>query len=179
MAPFLSVITRCYKRPIMLAKNKASLKAQTDRDFEHLFIRDDKGRGVGWANGEIAKAEPTGEYVLVLDDDDMMLNHRAIAILKLATLDAPGMVIFKADHKELGILPSKAVWQSRPMQGQIGSISFISRLDIWKRHAKAYGVPKAGDYNYLHAAWPDVKDHVVWLNELLTGVQRISWGQPE
>ena len=95
-----------------------------------------------------------------------------------ATVDRPAIVIFKANHKELGVLPSKAVWNKRPISGQIGSISFISRRDIWEQNIKAFGADAGGDYTYLQSVWQD-KPSVVWLDEVLAGVQRISRGQPE
>lgn len=176
--PFLSVITRCYKRPNMQAKNVASLEGQADPDYEQLFIVDERGHGIGWANRSLAIAGPVGEYVMVLDDDDMLVNDCAITWLKEATINAPALVIFKADHKELGILPSKAVWSKRPLKGQIGSISFISRRDIWDRHIAAFGVDEGGDYAYLYAVWQE-KPSVFWLDEVLAGVQQISRGRPE
>lgn len=176
--PFLSVVTRCYKRPNMLLKNQMSLLMQTDQDYEQWFIDDHEGRGVGWANRSLADAVVYGDYVMVLDDDDILIDERAIDKMKVATLDAPAILIFKADHKELGILPSPVVWRKRPVRGRIGSISFISRRDIWERHIDAFGVDEGGDYAYLHAVWRD-KPSVVWLDEVLAGVQRISRGQPE
>lgn len=49
---FLTVITRTYKRPGLLARNQASLAAQTDPDFEQILLVDDAGRGVAWANAQ-------------------------------------------------------------------------------------------------------------------------------
>ena len=175
---FLSVVTRCYKRPTMLHRNIESLYMQTDKDFEQLFIDDTEGRGIGWANAQLATVKPSGEYVMVLDDDDMLTDARAIEKMKAATIRAPSLVIFKADHAELGILPSKAVWNHRPMLGQIGSISFISRRDVWKRHIGAFDIFACGDYAYLQSVWRD-KPSVVWLDEKLAAVQRISRGKPE
>ncbi len=175
--PFLSVVTRCYKRLNMLGKNISALNSQDDPDYEQLFLVDDVGYGVGYANRQLATAEPKGEYVLILDDDDMLINDQAITLLKEATLDKPDIVIFKADHDNLGILPSAAVWEKRPIYGQIGSCDFITRRDIWEKHIHAFGVDSAGDYAFLKAIWHD-KPEVVWLNEVLAGVQRISWGAP-
>ena len=177
MRPFLSVVTRCYKRPEMLAANVASLEEQTDQDYEQLFIVDEVGRGVGWANQALAGAEPAGDYVMVLDDDDMLTNYRAIELLKLATADQPEIVIFKADHARLGILPRPTVWGKRPIRGSIGSCDFISRRDVWDKHITAFGTMACGDYNYLRSVWQDGPE-VIWLDELLASVQRISRGVP-
>jgi glycosyltransferase involved in cell wall biosynthesis len=174
---FLSVVTRCYKRPDMLARNVASLEEQAEPDYEQLFIVDDIGRGVGWANQALSTAEPAGDYVMVLDDDDMLTDYRAIELLKLATVDEPPLVIFKADHARLGILPWPTVWGKRPIRGGIGSCDFISRRDVWEKHINAFGTLACGDYRYLQSVWQDKPD-VVWLDEQLAGVQRISRGAP-
>ena len=79
----------------------------------------------------------------------------------------------------MGILPSPIVWShQRPLKGHIGSISFISRQDIWKQYIETFGINEGGDYSYLANVWT-AKPDVVWLDELLTGVQRISKGRPE
>ena len=178
--PFLSVVTRCYKRPEMLANNTASLARQTDRDFEQIFLIDDEGMGIGDANRVLMVAEPTGDYVMVLDDDDWMINDRAVELLREATIESPDMVIFKADHKGLGILPSKAIWEKRPLKGHIGSCDFITRRDVWEKYIHRFGVDEGGDYAFLHAVWMD-SPVVIWLDELLAGIQRPerSNGAPE
>ncbi len=175
--PFLTVVTRCFKRPEMLAENVASLEGQTDPDYEQLFIVDEIGQGVGWANQQLATARPAGRYVLVLDDDDMLTNDRAITLMKEAAKNGPHLIIFKAVHNGLGILPSRAIWGKRPLFGHIGSCDFVTRLDIWERHIHAFGVDEGGDYAFLKAIWQDGPT-VVWLDEILAGVQRISRGQP-
>jgi glycosyltransferase involved in cell wall biosynthesis len=184
---FLTVVTRCYKRPVMLANNVASLEAQTDPDYEHLFIVDDEGQGIGWANRALGMVEPAGDYVLVLDDDDMLISDRAIELMKDAaikiqrtgrpTIEPPDLLIFKAEHGDLGTLPSKAIWGKRPLKGHIGSCDFISRRDVWEKHIHRFGVDEGGDYAYLHAVWMDTPD-VRWLDEVLASVQRISHGEP-
>lgn len=176
--PFLSVITRCYKRPEMLRNNTASLDAQTDQDFQQIFLYDHIGRGVGWANKSLESAQPAGDYVMVLDDDDMLINAHAIELLKAAARHEPALVIFKAHHGRLGVLPRPTVWGKRPIRGSIGSCDFISRRDVWSKHIAAFGAERCGDYYYLKSVWQD-KPEVVWLNEQLASVQRISQGQPE
>ena len=64
MRPFLSVVTRCYKRPDMLNENKASLRGQTDQDYEQLFIVDDVGRGV--IRAAVRQGAPLGDLRGVL-----------------------------------------------------------------------------------------------------------------
>ena len=177
--PFLSIITRCYKRPSMLARQIDTVVYQDDPDYEQILLTDSIGRGIGYANRLLATARPLGEYVMVLDDDDWLVHDNAIGLMKEATaVEGPALLIFRADHNGLGILPSKAVWQHRPIKGQIGSCDFITRRDTWDRHIHAFGVEEAGDYAYLFNVWQD-NPSVVWLDEILAGVQRISRGASE
>ena len=176
---FLSIVTRCYKRPEGLARNTASLARQTDRDFEQIFIIDEVGVGIPAANRSLANAEPVGDYVLVLDDDDIISEPKAIEYLKEATADNPEIVIFKGDLEVLGILPSVAVWGKRPLKGQIAGCNFITRRDVWEKHVASYGADEAGDYEYIKALWWD-KPAVVWLDRLLTATPNgRKWGAPE
>lgn len=175
---FLTVVTRCYKRPLMLRINQRSLRQQTDPDYEQLLIVDDVGRGVAWANRVLAGVKPSGEYVMVLDDDDLLDDPKAIEALKEATADNPELVIFKTDHAKLGVLPNDLIWGKRPLLGLIGSCSFISRRDVWEQHINSFGKDAAGDYAYLKAVWFN-RPNVVWLDRQLAAVQRISYGAPE
>lgn len=177
---FLSIVTRCHpNRPSMLEKNRASLANQTDQDFEHVLIKDEKGRGVEWANGILQTAVPRGDYVLVLDDDDLLTDNRAIEKLRAATITNPDIVVFKVHHGRLGVLPSALVWQKkRPVGGHIGSCDFITRRDIWRQHIPAFARPSGGDYYFLRSMWHE-DINVVWLDERLAAIQRISRGKGE
>lgn len=176
---FLSIVTRCHpQRPNMLAKNIASLDAQTCQDYEHILIKDCEGRGVGWANGQLQYAFPTGDYALVLDDDDYMKDETAVAQLKEAAKDSPDIVIFKADHNGHGILPHEKVWGKKPLGGYIGSCDFITRQDIWRQHIPAFAQPTAGDFAFLMSLWHEDID-VIWHDAVLAAVQRVSRGRPE
>lgn len=177
---FLQVVTRCYKRPNMLRKNIESLQLQDDQDFEQYFLVDTVGFGIGFANSILQDApiEDDVEYVMILDDDDYLADSRAIAMMKEAAKNKPDLLIFKADHKQLGILPSPFVWKRRPLLGRIGSCDFITRSDVWKKHIHAFAKEEAGDYAFLRSVWDD-KPQVVWLDALLASVQQISKGKTE
>lgn len=177
---FLSVVTRCYKRPNMLGTSLNSLQMQTDQDYEQISIVDNVGRGVPWANRALQAAGPTGDYVLILDDDDMLTEATAIEELRQATEREPDLVIFKCDHGPLGVLPDDVAWKRRPLKGHIGSCSFISKRQTWRNHIHSFAVDEGGDYAYLKAVyfdWP--RPEVVWLDRQLTAVQRISKGAAE
>lgn len=176
--PFLTVMTRCYRRERMLARNVASLEAQTVADYEQVLLVDEVGRGLHLANMALAEPEPRGDYVLVLDDDDMLVDDEAIAALKEAAADLPDLIVFRAEHAHLGTLPRPTVWGKGPVLGHIGSCDFITRVDWWERHIDTFGAPKCGDFRFLESMWKE-GPRVVWLDRVLAAVQRISGGQPE
>lgn len=178
--PFLTVVTRCYKRPEFLKNNLESLKMQTVQNYEQILIIDEVGQGVYAANKSLANARPMGQYVMVLDDDDLLTDHEAIETLLwyVEQEQNPELVFFKADHDWLGVLPSRSVWGRRPVHGHVGSCDFISRRDIWEQHITAFGAPHSGDYSYLQSIWNDAPC-VAWLDRKIAAVQRISGGKPQ
>lgn len=181
--PFLSIVTRCYKRPAMLARCCESIRAQQDAALEHLLINDEVGRGVEWANAQLAahKNRVHGDYVLILDDDDLLACSSAVTILRdvARSNDYPDLIVFRADHAELGVLPDAEVWEKKPLHGHIGGIDFITRAATWKRYIGKFAQPEGGDFHFLEALWKKKGLRVVWLDRLLTRVQRISRGRPE
>jgi glycosyltransferase involved in cell wall biosynthesis len=169
-------------RPTLYARHTASLCAQTDLDFEHVVIVDEVGRGVEWANKALAAHADgiSGDYVLILDDDDVLLRRDAVAMLKRTVRehDQPHIVIYRGDHGELGILPHTASWGEAPVRCKIGSFDFITRADWYKRDIAHFGQPTVGDFAFLDAMWQR-DPRVVWLDEILVAVQRISRGAPD
>ncbi len=186
MAPFLTVITRCYKRPKMLRANVASLEMQTDQDYEQLFIVDEVGRGVQWANEQFAvhTDRVNGEYVLLLDDDDKLVDREAVAKLKAAARrTGADIVVFRVDHGPLGILPDAIVWEKEPVHCHIGGGDLIVKADLWRRCIEYFGhavstISPGGDFSFMRELWSH-NPRVCWLDKVLEEVQRISRGAPE
>lgn len=179
--PFLSVVTRCYKRPSMLEKNIASLQMQMDMDFEHLFLIDDDGHGLSWANRQFYRHrdKPHGDYILMLDDDDVLIRDDVVTQFKRKTTDYPELVMCKFDCGPWGVLPSHGVWvNKRPKLTRVGTSCFITRRDVWHSHIEHFGQPTAGDYHFLSAIWPDLTD-IEWLDLVIGRIQQIGKGKPE
>ena len=178
---FLSVVTRCYKRPTMLARNIASLEAQTAPDYEQLFIVDDDGQGIGWANCQFYehRDEPQGDYILMLDDDDMLARNDAVMLLRAAAASGPELIMHGFRYVEGIILPTEGVRENKwPTITQVGTSCFTTRRDIWYDNIEHFGIPTAGDYNFLYKTWPSL-DSIEWLDEIIGEVQRVSHGAPE
>ena len=114
---FLEVVTRCYKRPKMLKHNIDSLLAQTCDDWQQTLIIDEEGRGVGASYLEMARYadELEGDYIWILDDDDMCIRKTLVDELRRIVIDHdPDVIMLRMNHLERGILPSSN-WKEYPL----------------------------------------------------------------
>ena len=181
MGKFLGVVTRCYKRPAMLGINKSSLKSQTDPDYEQVFIVDDTGRGIWWANRSLEenKHRVHGEYIYILDDDTCLIVNNFIRVVKqVARKHNPDVILFKI-RRPIGIpiLPDERVWGKIPLLGHIDTACFTVKEDIWKKHIKSFGTKGCGDYHFIKKLY-DEKYSFYWLDRIVGRIQRVSQGRP-
>jgi hypothetical protein len=178
--PFLEVLTRTYKRPKMLAINEASMRAQTDRDFTHTLLNDPEGRGIRWSYTNLASYAPflVGEYIWILDDDDMCVSQTLIADLKeIVKAHSPAAIMVKMDHGERGILPS-VCWQRQPEIGGIGCSAFVVKRQVWQKHARFFTANYAGDFDFIDSIFARDYD-IYWFDCVASKVQKISYGAAE
>ena len=182
--PFLSVMTRCYKRPGMLAENRQSVKAQSDQDLEQCLIVDNIGVGVLEANRNLWRHRDlaTGDYVLVLDDDDRIIDSEFVAKLKAQAGEGPSVMVFRTRYPDGEIKPHAAIWGWRPMRGYLPVCAYVVRNDLWQSNIQRfgwgyddYGNSPAGDFHFIDAVW-QAGGKWVWLYEVLTEVQCVSRG---
>jgi len=177
---FLSILTRHLpQRAAMLKINKASLAMQSCQDFEQLLAID--GLGQGWKHAAEMLADmardATGDYVLILDDDDIMLNADGVKLIKEAAGSAPAAVIFRGYHADLGILPNDNIWMRRPGLAQIGSFDFITRRDVFCDLVEtAVSNGYTNDFGIIDGVFERGLP-VTWLNVLVCAVMRRSRGQ--
>lgn len=179
--PFLTVITRHMpSRPNMLKVNQASLAMQSDPDYDQVLIVDHDKKGQGWASQQMALVKPKGKYVLILDDDDIMLNYDGIKILKAACTSDPPMLIFKGWVDGFGILPPPNVWEADPGMGQIAVFCYILRHDLWQEFTQQVASPEYhNDFILFHAAFKKYPSLVKWQDKLICATMRRSTGRPE
>lgn len=183
MAPFLEIITRCCKRPGMLAKNTAALVKQTCKDFEQTFLVDVIGRGKVWAEDNLRASVQhfRGEYIWLLDDDDLCTRDSLVLELKgIAAAHKPDVVVVRMDHGPLGVLPPDELWRQRPQAGRIGGSSVIVRKEVWRAHGQNWkeGTNHA-DFEFIDSLFGDSSLSIYWHDVLASAVQRISFGDPE
>lgn len=180
--PFLEVLTRSYKRPGYLAQNQASLRAQTDSDWQQTLLVDEVGRGVPWANRHLGAYAPNlvGDYIWVLDDDDECILPTLVADLKQIVAErAPNVVMLRG---EVGsrVLPDPAHWQQPPVRGEIGMSNFILRRSVWQANAPALHEALCADHSLIGQVLRSVHiQTVVWLDVVAMRTQRVSRGRPE
>jgi hypothetical protein len=192
--PFLEVLTRCYKRPAMLAANQASLREQTDGDWVQTLLVDDVGRGIGWSSENMGAHAPflVGEYIWILDDDDLCICPTLVADLKSIVAEHnPDVVMVKMDHGK-AVLPGPSMWGCDPEYGQIGVSAYIVRRSLWQRHAGAFSPGWYGsDYSFINsifgngnnpiqgwAVWMP-KARIYWHDCIASRVQVQSFGKAE
>jgi hypothetical protein len=151
----LEVIVRTFgQRPSMLARNLASLEAQTVADWQRTLVVDDAARGCAWANANLATVEATGDYVWVLDDDDVCCRSHLVAELQtIAHMERPDVIMVRAFHERFGLLPNDANWQQRPVRGNVGYSCYIVRRDVWNAYRDAMTERYDADFWWIDHLW--------------------------
>jgi glycosyltransferase involved in cell wall biosynthesis len=177
---YFTIITRCYKRPKMLERLKASLATQTCQQFGHVLIVDDVGVGIQEANRRLAGAPILGEYVYVLDDDNELTDPSFLAdLLDIIQQHAPDVIMVKSENGPLGILPAVGVWRRGPIEGQIDMLNFVVSACVFRKHAAAFGKrQRCGDFDFIDEVFGNGY-RVHWHDRVVARIQRRSNGEPE
>ncbi len=183
--PFLTILTRCYKRPNMLEKCKKSIDDQTLQDYEQIFIIDNIGRGRPYANKafEIAQREYyiRGQYVMILDDDDIIIDKGFIQQMKTFVDNSRhSAIIFQGKVGNKILPPDHLFGREQPRSCQIGSFSIVVRKDVFNRHLPKFGSDNAiGDFKFIESIWKEDPFAVKWYKKLCCETQRVSLFKPE
>lgn len=185
-APFLSIITRCYKRPVGLSRNQASISGLTDKDIEQIFITDNCGLGLLSANTSFSDPQTrelvTGSYVFLLDDDDFIIEPDFIGLLKGAAETDRDIIFFRMNiigGPNGDLYPTPETWMKEPKVAHIGGSCFIVKREIYEKHISAFALPRMGDFAFIKAVW-DSGASSTWLNNpALVEAGNIGRGRPE
>jgi hypothetical protein len=180
----LTIITRHWPggRPESFKRMMATVEAQTDPDFDHQFEYDHEGRGLKWADANMAEVIPrlTGRYIWVVDDDDL-LEPDAVEVVKKALIanDYPDVLVVKGEHGRYGILPRDDVWQSgKPVWGGISGQDVIVKRELAHQFAYGWAHPPIGDVAYIERIWATYP-RIVWYSRLVVRQQRNGLGRAE
>lgn len=162
---FLTVFTRCCRRPKMLRKNICSVLAQSCLDWEQLFVVDQTGRHgedpILWANCQFERYQGyvSGDYIYPLDDDGVMVGGGVFSTIKAAVNDEPDVVLVKIKTPyhdgALRVWPEKHVWRldweagERPERWAGNGYNVYTKTNVWKDHLSHYQRPKGGDWHYI------------------------------
>ena len=121
--PFLTIFTRCCRRPESLERNIESVLRQTSDNWEQLFVVDPTGQHdedpVLWANKQFERYQQfvTGHYIYPLDDDGLLVDPRFIemAYERTAATWFPDVLLVKMRAKGLDNIwrthPSDSLWE--------------------------------------------------------------------
>jgi hypothetical protein len=178
----LTIVTRTYKRPTLLARCVASVQEQTRADLvEQVILYDETGMGIGRSHREIARRanEYHGDYVYVLDDDDWLCRPTFAAELAaiIECAGRPDVVMVRLDHMGR-LLPSAETWGRAPVCGHIGFACYILRRDVFMAHCDALTERYEGDYDLIAAVW-GTNPRVVWHDEVCAQADGQRRGQAE
>lgn len=166
--PFLTVFTRCCRRPKQLERNIESVVCQTSKDFEQLLVVDRTGRHdidpILWANQQFERYADCvrGEYVYMLDDDGFLLDRTFIEEAKfvLDFVKSDVLLVKMSTYnldKRWRIHPEPPMWNldweggERPEKWIGAGYCVVVRADIWRRHIHHYQHAPGGDWHFITA----------------------------
>lgn len=178
--PFLTIITRRMdgKRLELFENHKRSI-APFILDIEQCLIIDKHKLGMWVANTSFQLPEIRGEYVYLLDDDDFILNNYFILELKKASINRPGVIVFKmyirnGDGDE--IFPK--IWNRKDFKrGQIGGSCFVIRNDLFKKYINHFSHERMGDWEFITNVLRDENIKVEWIDSIMAETGRVSRGE--
>jgi len=132
--PILTIVTRAYKRPTMFEQCRQSIESQTVKDIEHIILTDNIGIGVPAANKRLRNVKPQGQYVWVIDDDNILTDQHVVETIASMISRKPDIIICGAQIGEQ-LLPE--TWP--PIEGNIDSANIIVSREVWMKHRTAWG----------------------------------------
>lgn len=184
--PFLEILTRTYKRPESLIKNIESVKQiqiTSDLDIKHTFLIDEFGRGTAWANKNLGSYAEfiVGDYVWILDDDDVCIDTLLIQNLKQIVKDyQPKVIMAKCDIAYYQILPPSRLWKLRPVYTQISMSNFIVENSVYKTFAYAFPETLGGDYKFIAEVFEKIDEtEIYWYDKIIMKAEQKGGGNPE
>lgn len=183
--PFLSIITRCYKRPVGFTKNLESILELTDKDAEQIYITDKIGIGLYEANKSFGFVKNTikGEYVFLLDDDDFITNPNMVSELKqIAKEHNPDVIFFRMTIKNgqnNNYYPTDELcWGNKPIIARIGGSCFVVKKEVYNKFIHHFAKTRCGDFYFINEV-VNSGASVYWHDVKMCETGKVSRGKPE
>jgi hypothetical protein len=181
LRPFISIVTRnYYKREEMFKNCCASVSMQKDQDFDHVIIKDMVGIGSAKANRLFYsnKDRVRGEYVFMLDDDDIFTSDEFVGDMKgIVAEHSPGLIFVRMLINE-ELYPTSVVWKrERLHQNHVGTSNVVVRNDLWQKYIERFSDSQVGDFLFINSVFME-KPKIYWQDKLYSKTTRISHGQP-
>jgi glycosyltransferase involved in cell wall biosynthesis len=176
--PFLTILTRSFRRPESLVRCVKSVAHQTDPDVEQIVLHDPIGRGVGASYLNLRYSIPRGEYVYLLDDDDYLINDCFVEALKqcAAEHNNPDVIYVSMDVSGT-IMPDFSEGLRR---GWIACSCFAIKRNVWIEHVMDLRDDYSADFYFIEAINQCSRKHsTAQLDMIASRVGRVSNGQPE
>jgi hypothetical protein len=182
---FLTIITRCFKRPNGLSKNQSSIAELSDQDFEQIFITDSEGVGLAEANKSFGFVNDLieGKYVFLLDDDDFITNPEMISELKKISDEYdPDVIFFRMtikNNQNGNYYPTTELcWGNKPIIARIGGSCFVVKSEVYKKFIHHFAKPRCGDFYFIEAVF-NSGAKVYWHDVKMCETGKVSRGKPE
>ena len=162
-APFLTLLCRHHRgRAKLYRSHLESVEAQLesfDRGLEHLTITG--ATSVSEANHLLGNPRITrhlrGRYVMVLDDDDVFADPRAVRRLWDFVVPFPAIpwIMIKARISDRPGQTFPYPWGRdwRPRRGTIPSFSMVVKRQEYLRAQRAWCSAKAADWRFAQSLW--------------------------
>ena len=180
--PFLSIVTRhFYKRPELFKRCCESISQQTDQDFEHIIIKDEISVGSHQANTLFHKNKEkvNGEYVFMLDDDDVLTSGELISDIKKVVVEHQADLIFIKMLAGGQIIPSDEIWMKNEIkEGHIGTSCVVVKNELWKEHIEKFSAKQTGDFEFIKVILKKAQK-IVWLDGMYSKTIQVSHGAEE
>ena len=182
--PFLSIVTRNHpRRPNLLERCKASIEKQTDKDFQHVILYDEEGLGIPYANQMFSNNRHlmTGEYVFILDDDDVLIVDNFVEDMKQVAKEHgdPGIIFIRMLING-SLYPSKEVWEKDKMiANHVGSSCSVVLNKLWQENIEYFVTTETpGDFNFIDAVFSR-NPTVYWQDKVYSEASCLSRGGAE
>lgn len=158
MRPFLTIVTRACDRPYFLRRNINSVKMQTNKSIEQVFIVDKERLGRYHANQSFRHNTHRidGDYVFILDDDCRLKDKYFVQKVFEGVQNSdspPDVVMVQTSRPQIRPkkLPKPDVWKNfhNIRIHSTNCLCYVVRRDMWVEYVYGFAKPAAGDWHFL------------------------------